>query len=95
MASSRPIVCTLRGAELRDRGKAWRKLWASGMVRRERAPHGIRLEAEPGAVDALHQLIELEQDCCAWIDFAVDGRGATLTADGFGEAVLATMFRPS
>ena len=94
MSSSRQIVCTLTGAELRNRGEAWRKLWASGLVRRGRVPHGIRLDAEPGALDALHQLIELERDCCAWIDYAVDDRGATLTADGFGEAVLATMFRP-
>lgn len=94
MTSSRPIVCTLDGEELRDRGAAWRKLWASGLLRRERVKGGIRLEAEPGGVVPLHQLIDLERECCAWIDYAIDDSGATLTASGPGELVLATMFRP-
>lgn len=94
MTRSRPVVCTLTGEELRDRGMAWRKLWASGLLRRERVKGGIRLEAEPGGVVALHQLVELERECCAWIDYVVDASGATLTAPGPGELVLATMFRP-
>ncbi len=94
VGTSRPIVCTLTGDELRDRGAAWRKLWASGLLRRERVKGGIRLEAEPGGVAALHQLIDLERECCAWIEYAIDDSGATLTASGPGELVLATMFRP-
>lgn len=94
MSSSRPIVCTLTGAELRDRGAAWRKLWASGLIHRDRVARGIRLSAEPGGVQALHALIELERDCCAWIDYDVDAAGATLTAEGDAEVVLAGMFFP-
>ena len=94
MEDSRTIACTLTAAELRDRGKAWAKLWDSGLLRRERVEGGIRLTAEPGGRDALHQLIDLERECCAWIDYSVDEAGATLTAEGPGELVLATMFRP-
>ncbi len=37
-------------------------------------------------------LIDLERECCAWIDYAVEGSSVTLTAEGDGEAVLAGMF---
>jgi hypothetical protein len=92
MAQPRPIACTLNRADLRDREAAWRKLFASGLLSREHVPGGIRLSAEPGALDALRELIDLERDCCPWIDYDVDAGGATLTAVGDGEAVLAEMF---
>ena len=39
------------------------------------------------------QLIDLERECCAWIHFEVsDGTAVTLTAEGDGEAVLASWF---
>jgi hypothetical protein len=94
MAEPRPIVCTLTPADLRDREAAWRKLFASGLLNRDRVPGGIRLSAQPGALDALRELIDLERECCAWIDYDVDSSGATLTAAGDGEAVLAGMFLP-
>jgi hypothetical protein len=92
MAEPRPIVCTLTAADLRNRGAAWRKLFASGLLNRDLVPGGIRLSAQPGAIGALRELIDLERECCAWIDYDVDSTGATLTAQGDGEAVLAGMF---
>ena len=92
MTQSRPIACTLTPSELNDREAAWRKLWASGLLHRERVPGGILLEAAPGATDALMLLVNLERECCAWIDFVVDGSTVTMTADAAGEAVLAEMF---
>ena len=94
MSEPRPIVCTLTAADLKDRSGAWQKLWASGLLHRERVPGGLRLQAEPGAATALAELIELERECCAWIDYKVDGSAVTLTAEGEGEAVLAGMFVP-
>ena len=94
MTEPRPIVCTLTSSDLRDRGAAWRKLFASGLLNRDRVPGGIRLSAQPGAVEALRELIDLERECCAWIDYDVDSNGATLTAEGDAEAVLARMFLP-
>ena len=65
----------------------------SGLVERDLVPGGIRLSAAPGAVVALSELIDLERECCAWINFEVgDGSVVTLTAEGEGEAVLAGMF---
>jgi len=94
MPETPPIACTLSAGDLQDRERAWRKLMGSGLVKRDRVPGGIRLSAEPGAAEALIQLIDLERECCAWIDFAVsEGSVATLTADADGEAALAGMFQ--
>ena len=65
----------------------------SGLVRREVVPGGIRLSAATGAAAALMELIDLERECCGWIQFDVSGGSVvTLTADAGGEAVLAGMF---
>lgn len=98
MRESRPIACTLTESDLRDRGRAWEKLLGSGLVDRDRVPGGIRLHSARGTTDSLIQLIDLERECCAWIDFEVTQDPATgeanavLTAEGEGEAVLANMF---
>lgn len=94
--AARPIMCTLTREELQDRGRAWQKLLGSGLVERSRIRGGIRLHAEPGARAALFELVDLERECCAWIDFDVDESSAVmLTAPGDGEAVLARMFLPA
>jgi hypothetical protein len=94
MAETPPIACTLTASDLKDREGAWRKLIGSGLVGRDLVPGGIRLRAAPGAAAALIELIDLERECCAWINFEVsdDGSVVTLTADGDGEAALAGMF---
>ncbi len=92
MSEPNPIVCTLTPGELQDRGAAWNKLMSSGLVARERVPGGIRLHAEPGAAAALMELVELERECCAWIQFDIEGDTVTMAADAAGEAVLSTMF---
>jgi hypothetical protein len=96
MSETPPIACTLSAADLEDREGAWKTLMGSGLVKRDRVPGGIRLSAGPGAAAALIRLIDLERECCAWINFEIiDGSVATLTADGAGEAVLAGMFESS
>jgi hypothetical protein len=93
MAESPLIACTLSAADLKDREGAWRKLMRSGLVEREIVPGGLRLTAAPGAAAALIELIDLERECCGWINFKVaEGSVVTLTAQGEGEAVLAGMF---
>lgn len=94
MPDSPPIACTLSAEDLRDRGGSWVKLMASGLVRRDVVPGGIRLTAQPGAAASLLELIELERECCAWIQFEVrDAAVVTMTAPGDGEAVLIEMFK--
>jgi len=70
----------------------------SGLVDRDRVAGGIRLHAARGAGAALVELIDLERECCASIQFAVTSdpiageADVLLTAEGEGEAVLAGMF---
>jgi len=85
-------MCTLDASDMKDRNVAWQKLLGSGLVHRERIPGGVRLSAEPGAAEALLQLVDLERDCCAWIDYEVSGASVAMTAEGDGEAVLAGIF---
>jgi hypothetical protein len=93
---ARPIVCTLTDADLKDRGQAWQKLLDSGLVERDRVSGGIRLRPAPGAKAALLKLIDLERECCAWIDYEIgEDSAVTLTAAGDGEAVLAGMLLPA
>jgi hypothetical protein len=83
----------LTASDLQDRQGAWNKLMGSGLVAREVVPGGIRLIPAPGAAAALIELIDLERECCAWIQFEVgDGSIVTLSAEGEGGAVLAGMF---
>lgn len=94
MADAPLIACTLSSEDLRDREASWVKLLGSGLVERDVVPGGIRLTAAPGAAAALLDLIELERECCAWIQFDVrDGAVVTMTAEGAGEAVLTEMFK--
>ena len=95
MNDERPVTCTLTPGELQDREGAWQKLFASGMLHRDVIPGGIMLRADPGAAGALSDLVVLERECCAWIDFKVDGSTVRMTAPGAGAEVLAGMFRPS
>lgn len=98
MTEAWPIACTLTPADLEDREGAWAKVLGSGLVDRDRVAGGIRLHAAPGAAAALIELIDLERECCAWIDFEVAQDPTTgetnvvLTAEGDGEEVLAGMF---
>jgi hypothetical protein len=88
-----PIACKLSASDMQDRQGAWNKLMGSGLVARDVVPGGIRLTAAPGAAQSLIALIDLERECCAWINFEVrDESVVTLTAEGEGEAVLAGMF---
>jgi hypothetical protein len=92
----RPVACTLTPAQQRDRSAAWDELLNSGQVRRALVPGGIQLIGEPAAVTKLMELIDLERECCPWIDFKVTSSSTvTMTAEGAGEAVLAGMFKGS
>jgi hypothetical protein len=83
-------MCTLSASDLMDRAGAWKKLMGSGLVQRDVVPGGIRLRPAPGAAAALIELIDLERECCAWIQFEVGDRSVvTLTAEGAGADVLA------
>jgi hypothetical protein len=55
-------------------------------------PGGIRLTVHPGSVPSLMKLVDLERECCPWIDFVVKDASVTITAEGDGEAAIRSMF---
>ena len=87
-----PIACSLSGAALGERGRAWRLLLQRSLVRRQHVPGGVRLTVQPDAAATLKELVELELECCPWIKSELSGDTVTLTADGAGEHVVRALF---
>jgi hypothetical protein len=82
----------LTPAELTDRGQAWATLLRTSLVSQERISGGLRLRVHPGAVESLCALVDLERDCCPWINFGVEDATLVMTAAGAGEDALLQMF---
>ncbi len=91
-ATSDTIMCTLSKDELSDTRSAWQKLFRTALMLREEIPGGLRLVVNDASAEALRQLIEIERDCCRWINFELDGPTVSMTADGDGAAALRAMW---
>jgi MerR family copper efflux transcriptional regulator len=80
---SAPIACSLAKADLADRQERWLQLWQRAAVNAVTTSNGLRLlfRAAPGVKEELHQLAELERDCCAFADWSVQVRGKELVLD--------------
>ena len=87
-----PIACSLSMSDLADREGAWHRLLGTSLRALERVAGGLRLTVSADAVQELHGLVELEQNCCPWITFAIGGASVTITAAGEGEGALVQMF---
>lgn len=93
-----PIACSLTAAQLGERGRAWSELtsrWVRGV---SQLPGSVVLTftRQADAIARLQQLVDLERECCAWIDFEIVERAETVdllmreTPDGL--PVVAEMF---
>lgn len=91
-ASSDTIVCTLTKDELRDTRYAWQKLFRTALISRDEIPGGIRLVVNEGSSVALRQLVEVERECCQWINFDLEGSTVSMTADEAGAAAIRQMW---
>ena len=91
-ATSDTIMCTLSKDELSDTRSAWQKLFRTALILREVIPGGLRLVVNDASAVALRQLVEIERDCCRWINFELDGPTVSMTADGDGAAALRAMW---
>ena len=84
------IACSLSAAELPERQARWRALMEGALAERGPSPNGVRLSfrPEPGVLEELRALAELERECCGFAAFDVrasDGRvtlDVTSTGDG-------------
>jgi hypothetical protein len=81
------LVCTLTAADYRDRETAWLKL-GSYVKASAAIPGGLSVGFAPtrGLKDSLTELVRLEAECCAWMDFAMsespDGISLSITSQG-------------
>ncbi len=76
-----PIACSLSVGDIEDRTSEWEALLAHVTGRQPTADGGLRIELGPDTpVADLARLVMAEQECCAFLSFAVtiDGRGLAL-----------------
>jgi hypothetical protein len=91
-ASSDTIACTLTADDLKDTQASWQKLFRTALISRDEIPGGIRLAVNDASAEALRQLVDIERDCCRWIDFELEGPVVAITAEGPGEAAIREMW---
>ncbi len=71
--ASPPIACTLSSREKRARVEAAESELLQGVLRIEDLTNGYVLwfPAEPGRLQRLAEFVELESQCCAFLDFEI------------------------
>lgn len=93
-----PIACSLPGERRSARGGEWRELLEGTLIERRPIPSGValRLHADSKAVAELTRLIELERQCCSWIDWKVTEGDSVLveatSSEQEGARLLAVWF---
>jgi hypothetical protein len=70
------VACTLETGMMQDRRSEWEQLLRATLTHREAIPGGVRivLRRHQGVVNEVTRLIQLEQDCCRWIDWEIGGQ---------------------
>ncbi|HSS94029.1 MAG TPA: hypothetical protein VLR46_08565 [Candidatus Dormibacteraeota bacterium] len=92
-ATSETIACTLTEDQHAEVEAAWRQLFQTALLSRDLVPGGLRLTVAAGAESELRRLIEIEGECCGWVDFAIEGPSVTMTAQGNeGEQAIQAMW---
>ena len=68
-----PIACSLQAEHRTTREDEWKNLLESALIERRPIPSGVslRLHANSTVVSELSRLIELERQCCSWIDWKI------------------------
>jgi hypothetical protein len=83
------IACTLGLRDLAAQRARWQALTIEA---REEAPDGIRVTFAPGAEGELLELIAVENECCAWAQWSVEGTVLTVSSSGDGIAAAQQLF---
>jgi hypothetical protein len=84
------VACTLTGTNLAAQRARWNALVR---VAREETADGLRVTFGPGSEDELHELVAVENDCCRWAEWRVEGTTLVVTSRDHGVATLHGMFR--
>jgi hypothetical protein len=94
-----PIACSLSADAVEDREAQWRELLSRALIRRVRAPGGVRIElrALPGVRRELERLVAAERDCCPFMTMSVETTDdqvlvLAVTAPELAVPILARLF---
>jgi hypothetical protein len=79
-----PVTCSLDAARLRTQADRWSQLLAGAGVQRVETDDGLRVRfrADAATVEELHQLVSVENDCCAWASWTI------AAGDGIADLVV-------
>jgi hypothetical protein len=70
-----PLACSLEGAELGDRLRAWSEVVARATTRRTEEGRVVATYPKDAQLlDRLRELIAAEADCCSFLDFRLEER---------------------
>lgn len=93
------VACTLNGADLKSQQERWQSLGENFGAGRTVTKDGLRLDFRyhPRVEEELRALIAVENECCAWASWTVEGGPDGLLAmsarsHGDGVAALHAMF---
>jgi hypothetical protein len=83
------IACTLTTTDLTEQSARWRALTQTA---REETADGLRVTFAPGSEQELHELVAVENECCRWARWRIEGTTLVVTSTGEGVSVLQGMF---
>lgn len=68
------MVCTLDGGQVADRERQIRAVIGSSLISADRIPDGVvlRLRSAPGLEEQVREIVRLENDYCAFLDFSIE-----------------------
>lgn len=78
MPTELPIACSLDSAQLEERAGRWRRLADRSLIDATSPAEGTavqRYRAGEGVLTELSELIELEGECCPFLDFTLSESG--------------------
>ena len=98
MTTELPIACSLDRAELAQRSRRWERLAERALIEASLRDDGVavqRYRDDPETVAELEELVRLEGDCCAFLDFKLSHPGGELVLEvrgPEGAAVIVAAF---
>jgi len=98
MELSELVACTLSDTDLKSQRERWLALGENFGLGRQETEDGLRLSfrSHPAIREELDELVAVENECCAWADWSVEGDLDVLvmaaSSEGTGVETLHGMF---
>jgi hypothetical protein len=85
-----PVACRLSASDAGERQAEWAALLERATLSRTRANGRVRVAFAPlvGVREELQRLVAAEQECCPFLDLALEGTGLVLTGNELAQELL-------